>query len=75
MQRAENEVRRAAGRPARPEWPLPEEPLGAGDGAVRTGRLNHSITVRDEKGFPVFDVPPGAPPITPEMVRDAEEDG
>lgn len=30
--------------------------------------------IRDEGGFPVFDVPSGAPPITPEMVREAEDD-
>jgi hypothetical protein len=30
--------------------------------------------IRDEGGFPVFDVPAGAPPITPEMVREAEDD-
>lgn len=30
--------------------------------------------VRERGGFPVFDVPEDAPPITPEMVREAEAD-
>ena len=28
-----------------------------------------------KRGFPVFRIPPGAPPITEEMVRRAEEEG
>lgn len=31
--------------------------------------------LRRRGGFPVFDVPPDAEPITPEMVRAADEDG
>jgi hypothetical protein len=36
--------------------------------------LAPSVGVREKGGFPVFDVPAGAPPITSEMVREAEED-
>ncbi len=36
--------------------------------------LASSFKVREKDGFPVFDVPDGASPITPEMVREAEED-
>ncbi|HYN41293.1 MAG TPA: antitoxin [Thermoanaerobaculia bacterium] len=36
--------------------------------------LAPSSVVRNRGGFPVFDVPAGAPPITSEMVREAEED-
>lgn len=35
--------------------------------------LAPSGTPREKDGFPVFDVPADAPPITPEMVREAEE--
>lgn len=36
--------------------------------------LAPSVREQDEEGFPVFGVPDGAPPITPEMVREAAED-
>ncbi|MBK9087756.1 MAG: antitoxin [Holophagales bacterium] len=36
--------------------------------------LAPAVVVRSRDGFPVFDVPTGAPPITSEMVREAEED-
>lgn len=36
--------------------------------------LAPSGRIREKGGFPVFDVPAGAPPITSEMVREAEED-
>ncbi len=36
--------------------------------------LAPSAKVREEDGFPVFDVPPDAPLITMEMVRDALEE-
>jgi hypothetical protein len=36
--------------------------------------LAPTVRVREKDGFPVFDVPAGASPITPEMVREAEED-
>lgn len=29
------------------------------------------VTGRDEDGFPVFEVPAGTPPLTPELVRQA----
>jgi hypothetical protein len=36
--------------------------------------LAPSAGVREDDGFPVFDVPANAPLITMEMVREAEED-
>ena len=36
LQRQENEVRRAAGRPQKPEWPLPPEPQPGGGPAEGT---------------------------------------
>ena len=36
--------------------------------------LAPSVRAREKDGFPVFEVPAGAPPITSEMVREAEED-
>jgi hypothetical protein len=36
--------------------------------------LAPSGKIRERGGFPVFDVPAGAPPITSEMVREAEDD-
>jgi len=36
--------------------------------------LAPSGRIREKGGFPVFDVPAGAPPITSEMVREAEDD-
>ncbi len=36
--------------------------------------LTPSGRIKEKGGFPVFDVPAGTPPITSEMVREAEED-
>ncbi|MCY4574011.1 MAG: antitoxin [Gemmatimonadetes bacterium] len=40
---------------------------------ARAGLRPREHAVRAD-GFPVFDVPPDAPPLTSEMVRDALED-
>lgn len=40
--------------------------------APARGGPTASGEVRERGGFPVFDVPEDAPPITPEMVREAE---
>lgn len=40
---------------------------------VRAALQPREHATRDD-GFPVFDVDPGAPPLTPDMVRDALED-
>ena len=36
--------------------------------------LESGCRIRMENGFPVFDVPPGAPPVTTEMVKSLLED-
>ena len=40
---------------------------------VRTALLPRESATRGD-GFPVFDVDPDAPPLTPDMVRDALEE-
>ena len=36
--------------------------------------LESGCRIRMEDGFPVFDVPPGSPPITLEMVQSLEDE-
>lgn len=40
---------------------------------ARRGLRPRAPRVQPESGLPVFDVPPDAPPITPEMVRAAAD--
>lgn len=40
---------------------------------IRKG-LESGCKIRIEDGFPVFDIPPGAPPITLEMVKSLEDE-
>ena len=40
---------------------------------IRKG-LESGCRIRFEDGFPVFDVPSDAPPVTTEMVRDLEDE-
>lgn len=41
---------------------------------MRRGLAPQEPRIDEEDGFPVFRVPPGTPPLTDEMVREALED-
>ena len=50
------------------------ESIGAVVSALARAALRPRGSATRPDGFPVFDVGPDAPPLTPEMVRDALED-